>query len=199
MARAISRRSRAARRGEVDPDVEQDSQIQQLDSLPRAENTDVIGPMIRASLKKNQRLLDIKLEKKHHRNSKDVTETVVGGGIHKKKHTNMISRAVKSRRRRGVSVNGRLSKRIEETIKRRNQRRYLRSSDWDAVNKMAKDAVTKEDVDAAGKIPSKDRVDDEMDMDEVHEDKKNLSENLTDQIEEKKTKNMFDLLEEENS
>ncbi|KAF6008981.1 hypothetical protein HII12_003870 [Brettanomyces bruxellensis] len=189
MARAISRRSRAARRGEVDPDVEQDSQIQQLDSLPRAENTDVIGPMIRASLKKNQRLLDIKLEKKHHRNSKDVTET----------HTNMISRAVKSRRRRGVSVNGRLSKRIEETIKRRNQRRYLRSSDWDAVNKMAKDAVTKEDVDAAGKIPSKDRVDDEMDMDEVHEDKKNLSENLTDQIEEKKTKNMFDLLEEENS
>ena len=199
MARSISRRSRAARRGEVDPDIEQDAQVQQLDSLPRAENTDVIGPMIRASLKKNQRLLSKKLEKKQHRASKDVTESIIGGGIHKKKHTNMISRAVKSRRRRGISVNGRLSKRIEEKVKRRNQRRYLRSSDWAAVNKMAKESVTKEDAETTGKIPSEETAD-EMDTDPLQEDEIKQSDEQINEVEEKKTnKNLFALLDEENA
>ncbi|VEU19723.1 DEKNAAC100501 [Brettanomyces naardenensis] len=164
MARSTSKRSRAARRGELEAEEQEDLKVNDLDSVPRLEKTDIIGPIIRASLKKNGQLLTDKLTKKHrHSALKTGSTEILDAGVHKRKQHAMLSKTVRSRRRRGVTVDGRLATKIETSLERRRNLRFVRRSDWDKVNEMAKESVEgkKEDVGADPKSA------DEVDVGEV--------------------------------
>lgn len=141
MVRAISRRSRAARRGEIDPD-DQDRNVKSLDEVPRAERTDVIGPMIRASLEKNEMLLTQKIPKKYRHDAAGIPSTE-SAGIHKKR-TGITSKTVRSRRRRAAIVDGRLSTKIEASIMRTDARKRIRKANWDKVNEATKESIETE-------------------------------------------------------
>lgn len=139
--------------------------MQTLDSVPRAERTDIIGPMIRASVKKNEQLLVNKYTKKHHRAPKNLIGSIQSTGSGKKIHHTMISRAVRSRIRHGISINGRLEKRTESSVNRRKQRKMTRRSDWDTINEVTRDSVMNAEERETKKEAAEDDKD-EMDVGE---------------------------------
>ncbi|QPG76308.1 hypothetical protein FOA43_003694 [Brettanomyces nanus] len=164
MVKKVSRRSRAARRGEVDPDAPQDPSVEALDTVPRLEKTDVIGSMIRASVKKNSRLLGDKLNKGAKAASENEHIEIINAGIHKKDHGKQ-SKSVRTRRKKGVLRDGRLEARIASSVDRRRHRRLVRKSDWDSVNNSAKETLAPKSI--ASKDDHTEMSDDEVDVGEV--------------------------------
>ncbi|KAH3664160.1 hypothetical protein OGAPHI_004874 [Ogataea philodendri] len=126
MAKKISKHSRAARRGEVDVST---GEARDLEKVPRLEKTDTIGPMIRASASKNESLLRQKMEKKAAKSS----------GA--KAKASAISKAVKTRRKKALIIDGRLGSKIEASINRAKEIKSTRKSGWDAINKDARASV----------------------------------------------------------
>ncbi|KAG7831815.1 hypothetical protein KL920_000150 [Ogataea angusta] len=123
MAKKISKHSRAARRGEIS---ETTGEARDLEKVPRLEKTDTIGPMIRASASKNEDLLRQKMEKRASKSSKSKSA---------------ISKAVKTRRKKALVIDGRLGSKIEASINRAKEIQSMRKANWDTINKQAKEAV----------------------------------------------------------
>lgn len=127
MAKKVSKHSRAARRGEIDI---VDGKAKDLQHVPRAEKTDTIGPMIRATAK-NEELLKNKMEKK----------SLSKLSSSKRNKASNISKTTKFKQKRAITLDGRLSAKIEQSINRSRDVQSARKANWDLINKNAKESV----------------------------------------------------------
>lgn len=116
----VTKRSRAARRGEVNVD---DPQVKELANLPRAENTNVANSIIRTTAK-NEDLLNLKLNKT-------------------KKPTQGVSKITKVKKSKFEKIDGRLSTRIERSLERSRVVKSQRKMDWNSINQKIRDEVLK--------------------------------------------------------
>ncbi|KAK6459385.1 Alb1-domain-containing protein [Scheffersomyces xylosifermentans] len=114
MAKKVSKRSRAARRGLIDDEGE----ARDLSNLPKSESDDVKKSIIRTTIK-NENLLQKKME-----NSK-VKKTM------NKKKTNSL----KHKLERSDKLSGVLSTKIEQSIARAKYVQSSRKAGWDLINK----------------------------------------------------------------
>lgn len=196
--KGVSKNSRAARRGEVDRFESAESH--ELAKEPRLEETDKISPMIRSSLEKNQQLLREKLQTRSEK-KKDLMNRLSGlksGAISKRSSsTNLISKTIKSKQRKFLSVDGRLGHKIDASIRRNRMVANVRKTGWEKINEMAKDSlndeliakmdsVKKDDLDIEEEIAKENQMD--LDADEVAEEEK---------IDILEKPNLFALLQEE--
>lgn len=113
---SVSKRSRAARRGEIE---EASGEVRELESVPKAEDS-VKSSIIRTTIK-NENLLNKKIEKK------------LQSKINKKKNN-----AIRSKIERSDKLSGVLTSKIEQSI---NRARYVQSSrkaGWEQINKSIK-------------------------------------------------------------
>ncbi|KAG7693416.1 hypothetical protein KL951_004437 [Ogataea haglerorum] len=152
MAKKISKHSRAARRGEIS---EITGEAKDLENVPRLEKTDTIGPMIRASASKNEHLLRQKMERKT------------------SKSKSAISKAIKTRRKKAVIIDGRLGSKIEASINRAKEIQSMRKANWDTINKQLKEAVKGKPLynDDKGKTEGhKDATEDDSDWENMDEE-----------------------------
>lgn len=182
-----SKHSRAARRGQVD--TFDSSESKELASIPRLEKTDTVTPLIRASLSKNQQLLNDKLNRKNDIKLKP-GDHVITTHINKKKQ-HMISKTVRSKIHRFQNFDGRLGRKVENALKRKQKIGNLRKTGWDKINEIAKQSLTDEllaQMDSEKKTNAD--VEDEM-LDEMKDDKEIIDEIKIQQ------KNPFELLQEE--
>ncbi|KAG7877413.1 hypothetical protein KL938_004169 [Ogataea parapolymorpha] len=157
MAKKISKHSRAARRGEIS---EATGEARDLERVPRLEKTDTIGPMIRASASKNEDLLRQKMEKKASKSNKSKSA---------------ISKAIKTRRKKAVVIDGRLGSKIEASINRAKEIQSMRKANWDTINKQAKEAVKSKLLyhDNNGQTEGrKDATEDDSDWENMDEEEK---------------------------
>ncbi|GMM45898.1 Ecm1 protein [Pichia kluyveri] len=185
----VSKHSRAARRGEVDPF--NSTEAKELSSIPRLENTDTISPLIRASLTKNQQLLNDKLSRsgKNEMKLKPGDHVITTHNNKKKQH--MVSKTIRSKQHRFQSVDGRLGKKIENALNRKKKIGNLRKTGWDKINEIAKNSLQNELIIKSNseKITNED-LEDEL-ADEMKDDEEILEE-VT-----QNTNNPFELLAEE--
>lgn len=110
----VSKRSRAARRGEVSLDGE----AKLLENIPKAENDDVKKSIIRTTIK-NENLLAKKME----------MEKI------KKKGNKKKTSAFKSKTDKGLRVEGVLASKIQQSIDRARYVQSARKAGWDQINK----------------------------------------------------------------
>lgn len=142
--RTISKNSRAARRGEVDRFESAESS--ELAKEPRLEKTDIISPMIRSSLEKNQQLLKEKLQTKAEK-KKDLLNRLNGiksGAVSKRGSSTLVSKTVKSKQRKFLSVDGRLGHKIDASIRRNRMVANVRKTGWEKINELAKSSLNDE-------------------------------------------------------
>lgn len=187
----ISKHSRAARRGELDKF--ESSEAQELAKQPRHESTDVITPMIRSSLDKNQQLLNNKLTSRVEK-KKQALEMLKNGvannatGI--KKKNSLISKTIKSKQRKFLSVDGRLGNKIEKSIRRNKIVANLRKTGWEKINELARDSLNDDLITHMDSVKkTTDDVEDELAMEINGEEEEQLVEKP----------NMFSLLAEEDA
>ncbi|GMM28472.1 Ecm1 protein [Martiniozyma asiatica (nom. inval.)] len=187
----ISKHSRAARRGELDKF--ESSEAQELAKQPRHESTDVITPMIRSSLDKNQQLLNNKLTSRVEK-KKQALEMLKNGvannatGI--KKKNSLISKTIKSKQRKFLSVDGRLGNKIEKSIRRNKIVANLRKTGWEKINELARDSLNDDSITHMDSVKkTTDDVEDELAMEINGEEEEQLVEKP----------NMFSLLAEEDA
>ncbi|CAK7913158.1 shuttling pre-60S factor Ecm1p [[Candida] anglica] len=114
MAKKISKRSRAARRGEID---ETTGSAQELENIPKTSDG-VKSSIIRTTIK-NEELLAKKMEKKQ-----------TTGKVAKKKNN-----AIRSRLERSDKLAGVLGSKIEQSIARARYVQSSRKAGWDQINK----------------------------------------------------------------
>lgn len=198
--KGISKNSRAARRGAEDRFESNESK--QLAKEPRLEETDKISPMIRSSLEKNQQLLKEKLQSKSDK-KKDLMNRLNGiktSAISKKSgSSNLISKSIKSKQRKFLSVDGRLGHKIDASIRRNRMVANVRKTGWEKINEMAKnslnddliakmDSVKKDEIDIEDEIAKENQMD--LDNEEITESK-------IDSIEIIEKPNLFAMLSEE--
>lgn len=174
----MSKRSRAARRGEVDLEGEAKS----LASVPKAENSDVRKSIIRTTIK-NENLLAKKMEK---------------DAIRKKSNKKKTS-ALKHKLGRGLKLDGVLASKIQQSIDRAKYVQTARKLGWDQINK-GLNVKTVEELRKQDKL-EKPRTEEEMEMDEedayveeFFKDTKSTPEEA--KTERKPDQNAFALLEE---
>lgn len=181
-----SKHSRAARRGQVD--TFDSSESKDLASIPRLQKTDTVTPLIRASLSKNQQLLNDKLSRKNNIKLKPGDHVITTNLNKKKQH--MISKTVRSKIHRFQNFDGRLGKKMEEALKRKQKVGNLRKTGWDKINEIAKQSLTDENI-AQMNSEKKTNADieDEM-LDEMKDDEEIIEEIKT-------QKNPFELLMED--
>lgn len=139
---APSKNTRAARRGQEDPFAS--SETQQLSSIPRLENTDTVSSLIRASIGKNQQLLNDKLSRIA---KKDVKlkpgDHIISTHLNKKKQ-HMVSKTVRTKQHRFNNIDGRFGKKIENALNKKKIIGNLRKTGWDKINEIAKHSLTDE-------------------------------------------------------
>lgn len=139
--KGASKNSRAARRGEIDPFS--NSETEHLSSIPRLEKTDTVIPLIRASLSKNQQLLNDKLDKTTRREMKlKPGDHIITAHSNKKKQY-MVSKTIRSKQHRFHTMEGRLSKKSKR-LKKKKKVGNLRKTGWDKINEIAKSSLTDE-------------------------------------------------------
>lgn len=182
-----SKHSRAARRGQVD--TFDSSESKELASLPRLEKTDTVTPLIRASLSKNQQLLNDKLNRKNEVKLKPGDHVITANLNKKKQH--MISKTIRSKIHRFQNFDGRLGKKVENALKRKQKISNLRKTGWDKINEIAKQSLTNEIV-AKMNSETKTNVDIENEMLDDMKDEEEIIEEIQSQ-----QKNPFELLGEE--
>ncbi|ODV84144.1 hypothetical protein CANARDRAFT_29312 [[Candida] arabinofermentans NRRL YB-2248] len=194
MAKKISKHSRASRRGENEITGEERS----LDNIPRAQNTDVIGSLIRNSTAKNEELLRTKMERKALQKAKsDLLAKASSSAIGKtgSKKSSMISKAVRTKKRKFTNIDGRLSSKIEASINRAKEVQSTRKTGWDIINKSAKEAVLKQGL--IGNKKGRKRDADEQDaMDEDGWEDISDDDHHVDEPEFETKPNAFSVLEE---
>lgn len=111
---AVSKHSRAARRGEIDTDGE----VKLLERLPKAESSDLKKSIIRTTIK-NENLLARKME----------MDKIRKKGAKKK------NSAIKFKSERGLKVEGILATKIQQSIDRAKFVQNARKSGWDQINR----------------------------------------------------------------
>lgn len=194
----ISKHSRAARRGEIDKF--ESAEAKELKQEPRLQSTDTVSPLIRASLEKNQQLLSEKAQTRAQK-KKDIVakmRQMTAGSIGGKKATNMVSKTIKTKQRKFLSVDGRLGAKIEASVKRNRIVANLRKTGWEKINQLAKNSLNDELISKMDSV-KKDNLDIEeeiakennMEVDDAEE------ESVSAKFEIVEKPNIFALLEEE--
>lgn len=198
--KGISKNSRAARRGAEDRFESNESK--QLAKEPRLEETDKISPMIRSSLEKNQQLLKEKLQSKSDK-KKDLMNRLNGiktSAISKKSgSSNLISKSIKSKQRKFLSVDGRLGHKIDASIRRNRMVANVRKTGWEKINEMAKNSLN-DDLIAKMDSVKKDEIDIEDEIAKENQmdlDNQEITESKIDSIEIIEKPNLFAMLSEE--
>lgn len=113
--KAISKRSRAARRLEVE-----EPEAQSLANLPRSDKTDFASSLIRTA-NKNEQLLEAKLNKrkKYGKVNKNPSSSLLGG---------------KDKLQRALNITSRLDGKIQKSISRAKYVQSARKAGWEATN-----------------------------------------------------------------
>lgn len=114
---AVTKRSRAARRGEINLD---DPQMKSLEQIPRAENTNVANSIIRTTAR-NEDLLNLKLKKN--------------------KKPTAVSKVTKEKKSKFDKVDGRLSTRIERSLEKSRVVKNQRKMGWETVNQKIRERL----------------------------------------------------------
>lgn len=110
----VSKHSRAARRGEVSLDADDQS----LQKVPRAENDELKKSIIRTTIK-NENLLAQKMEKDKIR----------------KKSNKKLNNSLRNKADRSTKVEGVLATKIQQSIERAKYIQTTRKAGWDQINK----------------------------------------------------------------
>lgn len=166
--KGISKHSRAARRGEIDPF--ESAETKELASIPRLENTDTVSPLIRSSINKNQQLLNDKMSKI----SKASTKLKPGDNIvtmhNNKKKQHMVSKTIRTKHHKFQNIEGRLDMKIEKALKRKKLVGNLRKTGWERINEIAKSSLSNDLIAHTNSETKTDADIDEEIIDEMRED-----------------------------
>lgn len=161
MAKKISKHSRAARRSEIELEPEAKS----LESLPRAEKTDLSNILIRTAAK-NEALLDAKIQKKQDRkkmfkqqNTKKALESRL---------QNALNNSDKDRLEHALNITNRLDGKISKSIARAKYVQNSRKANWDQINDLLK--TNHNNIKDAKSNKEKDDMDEDIEDDINSED-----------------------------
>lgn len=182
----ISKNSRAARRGQVNPF--ESSETKELASIPRLQKTDTVTPLIRTSVSKNQQLLNNKMNKSARSDAKlKPGDHFITNHINKKKQ-HMVSKTVRSKQHRFQNIDGRLGTKIENALRRKKMVSNLRKTGWDKINEIAKGSLDNDLLTSAeSEKKNNEDVENEL-LDEMRDDEEEIV---------VESKNPFELLGEE--
>lgn len=182
MARKISKNSRAARRSEIDID----SEIKSLESIPRAEKTDLTNILIRTAAK-NEALLDAKIQKKQDR-KKHFKDKYTKKALEKKLLTAM-NNDDKERLEHALNITNILDGKVSKSIARAKYVQNSRKANWDQTNEIIKRNLSANvKLDKSETEQKEKKKDDEMDFESFGDEEERKKK------ESKEPQNMFSLL-----
>ncbi|SMN18755.1 similar to Saccharomyces cerevisiae YAL059W ECM1 Pre-ribosomal factor involved in 60S ribosomal protein subunit export [Maudiozyma saulgeensis] len=180
MAKKISKHSRAARRSEF----EIDSGVKDLESLPRAEKTDLSNILIRTAAK-NEALLDAKIQKKQDR-KKFFREKYTKKTLEKKLQE-ALNNDDKERLEHALNITNRLDGKVSRSIARAKYVQSSRKANWDQTNEIIKRKLNNASILDKAQTKKNNNEDEELDDEPFdEEDEKKIQKNTP--------QNMFGLL-----
>lgn len=146
----VSKHSRAARRNEI-----QEPEAKALETLPRAEKTDLTSVIIRATAKKNEDLLTSKMNKKE-RSKNKVT-----------KKSTPVTNINKERVERAINLSERLEGKISKSKQRAKMVQTTRKANWDVINSEVK--IRTETLEAASDDKDSEKLQEDSMVDDFYE------------------------------